>query len=130
MLFRSHLEGGVIHYANQIKEEGLASRFKGKNFVFDDRLGEKITEDIIAQCHQCGSPCDTHTNCKNDGCHLLFIQCPKCAETYAGCCSQACTDIVHLPEQKQKELRKGIDKGQQIFNKSKQRLRPKGVRRD
>ena len=125
-----HLEGGVIHYANQIKEEGLESRFKGKNFVFDDRLGEKITEDIIAQCHQCGSPCDTHTNCKNDGCHLLFIQCPKCAETYAGCCSQACTDIVHLPEQKQKELRKGIDKGQQIFNKSKQRLRPKGVRRD
>jgi len=124
-----HLEGGVIHYANQIKEEGLISRFKGKNFVFDDRLGEKITEDIIAQCHQCGSPCDTHTNCKNDGCHLLFIQCPKCAETYAGCCSQACTDIVHLPEQKQKELRKGIDKGQQIFNKSKQRLRPKGVRR-
>ena len=125
-----HLEGGVIHYANQIKEEGLTSRFKGKNFVFDDRLGEKITEDIIAQCHQCGSPCDAHTNCKNDGCHLLFIQCPKCAETYAGCCSQACTDIVHLPEQKQKELRKGIDKGQQIFNKSKQRLRPKGVRKD
>ena len=125
-----HLEGGVIHYANQIKEKGLTSRFKGKNFVFDDRLGEKITEDIIAQCHQCGSPCDTHTNCKNDGCHLLFIQCPKCAETYAGCCSQACTDIVHLPEQKQKELRKGIDKGQQIFNKSKQRLRPKGVRKD
>ena len=120
-----HLEGGIINYANQIKEEGLESQFKGKNFVFDDRLGEKITEDIIAKCHQCGAPCDTHTNCKNDGCHLLFIQCPNCAETYAGCCTQACTDIVHLPEEKQIELRKGIDKGQQIFNKSKQRLRPR-----
>lgn len=120
-----HLEGGIINYANQIKEEGLESQFKGKNFVFDDRLGEKITEDIISKCHQCGSPCDTHTNCKNDGCHLLFIQCPSCAETYAGCCTQACTDIVHLPEEKQIELRKGIDKGQQIFNKSKQRLRPR-----
>ncbi len=120
-----HLEGGIINYANQIKEEGLESQFKGKNFVFDDRLGEKITEDIIAKCHQCGAPCDTHTNCKNDGCHLLFIQCPSCAETYAGCCTQACTDIVHLPEEKQIELRKGIDKGQQIFNKSKQRLRPR-----
>jgi len=120
-----HLEGGIINYANQIKEEGLESQFKGKNFVFDDRLGEKITEDIIAKCHQCGTPCDTHTNCKNDGCHLLFIQCPSCAETYAGCCTQACTDIVHLPEEKQIELRKGIDKGQQIFNKSKQRLRPR-----
>ncbi len=120
-----HLEGGVINYANKIKEVGLPSKFKGKNFVFDDRLGEKITEDIIAKCHQCGTPCDTHTNCKNDGCHLLFIQCPSCAETYAGCCTQACTDIVHLPLEKQIELRKGIDKGQQIFNKSKQRLRPR-----
>ena len=120
-----HLEGGIINYANQIKELGLESQFKGKNFVFDDRLGEKITEDIIAKCHQCGNACDTHTNCKNDGCHLLFIQCASCAETYAGCCTQACTDIVHLPEEKQIELRKGIDKGQQIFNKSKQRLRPR-----
>jgi len=120
-----HLEGGIINYANQIKELGLESQFKGKNFVFDDRLGEKITEDIISKCHQCGAPCDTHTNCKNDGCHLLFIQCASCAETYAGCCTQACTYIVHLPEEKQIELRKGIDKGQQIFNKSKQRLRPR-----
>lgn len=120
-----HLEGGIINYANQIKELGLESQFKGKNFVFDDRLGEKITEDIIAKCHQCGNACDTHTNCKNDGCHLLFIQCASCAKTYAGCCKQACTDIVHLPEEKQIELRKGIDKGQQIFNKSKQRLRPR-----
>ena len=120
-----HLEGGVINYANKIKEAGLLSKFKGKNFVFDDRLGEKITEDIISKCHQCGAPCDTHTNCKNDGCHLLFIQCPSCAETYAGCCTQACTYIVHLPLEKQIELRKGIDKGQQIFNKSKQRLRPR-----
>jgi UPF0176 protein len=120
-----HLEGGIINYANQIKEEGLESQFKGKNFVFDERLGEKITEDIISKCHQCGAPCDAHTNCKNDGCHLLFIQCTSCAETYAGCCTQACTDIVNLPEEKQIELRKGIDKGQQIFNKSKQRLRPR-----
>ncbi len=120
-----HLEGGVINYANKIKEAGLLSKFKGKNFVFDDRLGEKITEDIISKCHQCGAPCDSHTNCKNDGCHLLFIQCASCAETFAGCCTQACTDIVHLPIEKQIELRKGIDKGQQIFNKSKQRLRPR-----
>jgi UPF0176 protein len=66
-----HLEGGIINYANKIKEAGLESKFKGKNFVFDDRLGEKITEDIIAKCHQCGQPADTHTNCKNDACHLF-----------------------------------------------------------
>lgn len=122
-----HLEGGIINYANQIKEQNLESRFIGKNFVFDDRLGERITDDIIARCHLCGQPCDTHTNCKNNGCHLLFIQCPSCAEKYSGCCSTECLETIHLPIERQKEIRKGIDKGQNIFNKSKKRLRPRMV---
>ena len=117
-----HLEGGIINYAKQIKEHELESKFIGKNFVFDNRLGERITEDVIATCHQCGKPCDTHTNCKNDGCHLLFIH---CAEKYDGCCSIECKNTIHMPVERQKEIRKGIDKGQNIFNKSKVRLRPK-----
>lgn len=111
------LEGGIIEYARQVKNKGLENKFIGKNFVFDERLGERISEDIIASCHQCGEPCDDHTNCKNEGCHLLFIQCKKCAEKYEGCCSQECNDIIKLPLEKQKELRKGIDKGQMIFKK-------------
>ena len=120
-----HLEGGVINYARQAKETGLESKFIGKNFVFDDRLGERITEDVIAKCHQCGQPADTHTNCKNDGCHLLFIQCDECAAKFDGCCSDECQTVFNLPLEEQKEMRKGIDKGNQVFNKSKQRLRPK-----
>jgi UPF0176 protein len=117
-----HLEGGIINYANTVKEKNLVNKFHGKNFVFDDRLGERITDEIIAKCHQCGSPADTHTNCRNEGCHLLFIQCESCRETFRGCCSQACADILMLPEAQQKELRKGADKGQMVFNKSRQRL--------
>lgn len=120
-----HLEGGIINYANQVKEKGLPNKFKGKNFVFDNRLGERITEEIISKCHQCGKPADTHTNCINSACHLLFIQCEECAKKYEGCCSKECQDFIHLPEEQQKELRKGIDKGRNIFNKSKARLRPK-----
>lgn len=119
-----HLEGGIINYARQVKENGLDSKFIGKNFVFDERLGERITEDVIAKCHQCGKPADTHTNCRNSGCHLLFIQCEACAARYEGCCSQACLDVIHLPEEEQKKVRSGIDKGQNIFNKSRERLRP------
>jgi UPF0176 protein len=119
-----HLEGGVIHYVRQVKEKGLTNKFKGKNFVFDDRLGERITEDIIAKCHQCGSPADNHVNCKNDGCHLLFIQCSTCASQYEGCCSKECQEFIHLPIDQQKEMRKGVDKGRNVFNKSKARLRP------
>jgi UPF0176 protein len=119
-----HLEGGIIHYANTVKEKGLENKFKGKNFVFDDRLGERISEEIIARCHQCGRPADTHTNCRNEGCHLLFIQCAECASRYEGCCSAACQETTHLPLEQQQALRKGIEKGPHFFNKSKARLRP------
>ncbi len=118
-----HLEGGIINYANKVKEEELPNKFKGKNFVFDDRLGEKIGSEIISHCHQCGKPCDTHTNCKNDGCHLLFIQCEDCAKKYDGCCSEECQSIYNMPEDEQKELRKGKMNGMMVFNKSRHRLR-------
>jgi len=119
-----HLEGGIINYANSVKEKGLENKFKGKNFVFDDRLGERIGTEIIARCHQCGQPADTHTNCRNEACHLLFIQCAACASEYEGCCSTDCLETIHLPAEQQKLLRKGIDKGTAVFNKSKDRLRP------
>lgn len=116
-----HLEGGIIHYANTVKQQGLENKFIGKNFVFDDRLGERISEHVIAKCHQCGEPCDDHTNCANEACHLLFIQCPKCREKYKGCCSEECSHVLELPEEERKQLRKGINKGRMVFNKSRQR---------
>ena len=111
------LNGGIIEYARQVQEQGLENKFVGKNFVFDERLGERISNTIISVCHQCGNPCDTHTNCKNDGCHLLFIQCPECAEKMQGCCSAECKEVINLPEEIQKEMRKGINKGRQVFKK-------------
>ena len=120
-----HLEGGIINYANQAKEKGLKTKFHGKNFVFDNRLGERITDEIIARCHQCGQPADTHVNCASEACHLLFIQCEDCGKKYEGCCSADCQEFIHLPEEEKKEKRKGIDKGRNVFNKSRSRLRPK-----
>ena len=113
------LEGGIINYAKQIKEEGLESKFIGKNFVFDHRLGERITDDIIAQCHQCGKPCDNHTNCLNDGCHLLFIQCDECKAAMENCCSTECQEITHLPLAEQVKLRRGKQVGNKVFRKGK-----------
>jgi UPF0176 protein len=113
------LEGGIIEYTRQVKEEGLQSKFIGKNFVFDHRLGERITDDVVSQCHQCGAACDVHTNCVNEGCHLLFIQCEKCAQLMEGCCSTTCIDVIHLPEEEQKAIRRGIKNGNMIFKKGK-----------
>lgn len=113
------LEGGIIEYTRQVKAEGLESKFIGKNFVFDHRLGERITDDIVSQCHQCGKPCDNHTNCANEACHLLFIQCDECQTASDNCCSEACQDIFHMPEEEQKALRRGIMNGNMIFKKGK-----------
>lgn len=111
------LEGGIIKYARDIRASGIPSKFHGKNFVFDERLEECITEEVIARCHQCGSAWDHHANCKNVSCNLLFLQCPTCAQQYEGCCSEECQNIIHLPEDEQKELRKGQDSGVRIFSK-------------
>lgn len=108
------LDGGIIEYARQVEQLGLKNKFIGKNFVFDDRMGERISEDIIANCHQCGKPCDTHINCANDACHILFIQCDECAEKFQNCCSEKCTDFIQLPLEEQEEKKKT-----EVFNGTK-----------
>ncbi len=111
------LDGGIIEYTRQVKEENLENKFIGKNFVFDRRLGERISDEIIAKCHQCGEACDEHKNCENEACHVLFIQCKNCEEKYNSCCSEECKNIKLLPEEAQKELRKGKKTERNIFRK-------------
>ena len=120
------LNGGIINYTKQIKEQNLKSKFKGKNFVFDDRLGERITNDILSTCHQCDKKCDDHKNCENDACHLLFIQCKKCENKFNGCCSEECSKIKAMPIEKQKELRKTKpDIAAPLIHHYRDRLKPK-----
>jgi UPF0176 protein len=111
------LQGGIIEYARQVKAEDLENKFLGKNFVFDERKGERISEEIISKCHQCGTPSDVHINCDNQACHLLFIQCESCQEKMQTCCSSDCQDIINLPEEEQKALRKGKYNSNKIFKK-------------
>ena len=111
------LEGGIIEYTRQVKEQGIENKFLGQNFVFDDRRAERISDDIIANCHQCGKPFDVHTNCANEACHLLFIQCDECKEEMNNCCSETCKEIHALPYEEQKALRKGQGNSNDIFKK-------------
>jgi UPF0176 protein len=112
-----HLEGGIIKYARDAKANNLDIKFKGVNFVFDERLAERISDEVIATCHQCGEPFDHHTNCLNLGCHILFIQCDKCKEKYENCCSEECQSITHLSEEEQKELRKKTPVVRNVYKK-------------
>ena len=106
----SQLKGGIIQYAHDVKQQGLESKFIGKNFVFDARMGERVTNDVLGVCHQCGLPADRHLDCGNDACHILFIQCVACNEKYNGCCSHECQEFASLPIEEQRALRKDPEK--------------------
>jgi len=122
----NQIYGGIIYYAEQVKKLGLESKFIGKNFVFDERLGERVTEDIVSTCHQCGQASDHHTNCVNEMCNLLFIQCLACEQKLEGACSGPCQQYIHLPEETKKSLRQAqTPTNKTIFRK---RVRPKLAR--
>ena len=113
------LDGGIIEYLRQVKAEGLENLFMGKNFVFDRRMAERISDHIVSTCHLCGAPCDAHANCANEACHILLIQCAACAEKLAGCCSEPCRAVAALPEAERRRLRRGIGAPKKYFKRAK-----------
>lgn len=115
------VDGGIIEYAHQCEQQGLPNKFVGKNFVFDERLGERISEEVVAHCHQCGQPCDTHKNCANDVCHVLFIQCDECAAKMHSCCSKECADFTQLPAEEQESLKGTVEFNGTRFGKGRYR---------
>ncbi len=118
----NQLHGGIIDYTKQVKENNLENKFIGKNFVFDDRLGEKISQDVIGTCDQCGEACDDYTNCNYVDCNLLFIQCKSCQEKYEGSCKKDCQKMAKLPKDEQKKIRKA--RKRPSINSFKKSIRP------
>ncbi|MAO45734.1 MAG: hypothetical protein CL823_01140 [Crocinitomicaceae bacterium] len=119
----NQLNGGIIDYARQLENnKDIENKFIGKNFVFDERLGERISDDIISNCHQCGESSDDHVNCKNKTCNLLFIQCEKCQKANGGCCSPECLEYSQLPEEEQILQRKGKKNNSRFHNHQKRDL--------
>lgn len=115
----NQLHGGVIDYAHQIRREGLASKFLGSNYVFDERTRENINGEIISHCHQCEALCDRHVNCANKACNLLFLQCDECEMKTERTCSKKCRKIANLsPEEQKRYCKKHGFMTQQRFSKS------------
>lgn len=116
----NQLHGGIIDYVRQLEENNqIDNKFKGKNFVFDGRLAERISNEVISNCHQCGEKADTHVNCKNVNCNLLFIQCQSCQTDHQMCCSPECLQVKNLPEEQQIEIRKGQENKQRFHSHQK-----------
>ena len=119
----NQLHGGVIDYVRQLNDDlSIKNKFTGKNFVFDERRGERVSGDIISNCHQCGKPFDTHVNCANVNCNLLFLQCDSCKIKFKNCCSVECVEVVNLPADLQKKIRKGSEKKKMFYSHKRVKL--------
>jgi rhodanese-related sulfurtransferase len=46
------------------------SLFRGVNYVFDERIASRITEDVLTSCEHCGESCDAYTNCLSYYCNV------------------------------------------------------------
>jgi UPF0176 protein len=104
----NQLHGGIIAYGHAVKKGTIhESKFKGKNFVFDERLAERLTDDILSVCDLCETKSDRQLNCSNETCHILFIQCEDCGEKLNNCCTQECKTFFELPIEERRRLRKG-----------------------
>ncbi len=122
-----HLKGGIIDYKHQVAEEGLHNAFRGKNFVFDERLGERIGDEVIATCHLCSTTkADTHHHCKNQACHILFIGCDTCIAKQRGYCSRMCQLRDALPQPLKKLLNRNAYRSREPQFK-KHRMQPTSV---
>ncbi|KAL7548790.1 hypothetical protein ACHAWF_012049 [Thalassiosira exigua] len=88
----SRLAGGVVAYDRALREEAPAEEplFKGVNYVFDGRMGRRITEDRLGTCHTCGAKTSLVTNCRNENCHRRMVQCERCRDSFFGTCSEGC----------------------------------------
>ncbi|MCX6987642.1 MAG: rhodanese-related sulfurtransferase [Chlamydiae bacterium] len=90
------LDGGVIKYGQQ---EG-SDHWKGKLFVFDDRLSIPIAQDgkeeLISACKHCGSASSVYYNCANMDCNKLFLCCAECAKNHQGSCCTQCQGAERL----------------------------------
>jgi len=92
----SRLAGGVVAYDRTLNEKAPTEEpmFKGVNYVFDGRMGRRITDDQLGTCYTCGRKTHLVTNCKNPDCHKRMVQCEYCRDSFFGTCSEACKQRV------------------------------------
>lgn len=84
------VQGGIHRYVEQFPN----GYFRGKNYVFDQRITVKINDDILANCLNCSTPSDEYFNCLNALCNKHFTSCAACLDKFAKTCGATCQILV------------------------------------
>lgn len=99
------ISGGIHRYVEQYPD----GFFRGKNYVFDDRVAVRVNNDILSTCTLCSTLCDDYTNCLNAECNEHFIACPACIEKYGNACSATCQELLKTQKVKPRPDRNVIN---------------------
>lgn len=87
------LEGGIVKYLEKYPD----GHFKGKNFVFDDRMVTNTDTpsgaEVLGECAHCHQPSDRYIDCTKPDCHQLFICCKDCEKAHTGLCPLAVAEL-------------------------------------
>jgi predicted sulfurtransferase len=84
------LEGGIHRYIEQFPD----GHFRGKNYVFDNRITVRANDDILSSCLNCPTPADDFFNCLNALCNKHFTSCPECLQKFENTCSIKCQELI------------------------------------
>lgn len=94
------ITGGIHRYIEQFPD----GHFRGKNYVFDARIGMPANQDVIGSCDICKRPWDEYSNCCNASCNKQTLLCPPCKTAYDACCSQSCQELISAGAVKKRPL--------------------------
>jgi UPF0176 protein len=86
-----HLQGGICKYIEKYPD----GKFRGRNYVFDERVSIKVNNDILTHCDTCNISCDLYNNCLNALCNKHYISCDECLQKTNGCCSEECINLTY-----------------------------------
>jgi len=88
------LENGIVTYMEKYPNKA----FKGKLYVFDDRIAMDFdspdNHTVVGRCDVCEAPTEHYVNCQNKECNTHFLVCDSCEEKQGVFCSQACREKV------------------------------------
>lgn len=87
------LEGGIVKYLEKYPD----GHFKGKNFVFDERMVTNAEtpsgKEVLSKCSYCKKASDRYIDCIEPKCHKLFICCKLCEKNNEGRCLKSSWQI-------------------------------------
>lgn len=94
------LEGGIHRYIEQFPN----GHFRGKNYVFDNRITVRANEDILSKCLNCPTSSDEYFNCLNALCNKHFTSCSSCIERLQNTCSITCQELLQHKQVPERQL--------------------------